>query len=48
MPDSSNVAKLAVTIATRYGIVRRQFAHGDGPEKQVRAALNTRSSRHAQ
>ena len=37
-PDSANVAKLAVTIAIRYGVVRRQFAHGDGPEKQVRVA----------
>ena len=33
--DSSNVSKLATTIAIRYGVVRRQFSQGDGPEKQI-------------
>jgi len=34
--DSANAAKLALTIAIRYGAVRRQFAHKEGePEKQI-------------
>eukprot|EP00160_Parvularia_atlantis_P017138 Unigene5768_Nuclearia_a/m.17629 Unigene5768_Nuclearia_a/g.17629 ORF Unigene5768_Nuclearia_a/g.17629 Unigene5768_Nuclearia_a/m.17629 type:complete len:704 (-) Unigene5768_Nuclearia_a:44-2155(-) len=34
--DSANIAKLALTIAVRYGCVRRQFAFKEGePEKQI-------------
>lgn len=34
--DSANVSKLALTIAIRYGTVRRQFSHKEGePEKQI-------------
>jgi len=30
-----------MTIAVRYGVVRRQFGNGDGQEKQVRSAAAT-------
>lgn len=34
--DSANVSKLALTIAIRYGTVRRQFSAKEGePEKQI-------------
>jgi len=44
--DSANVAKLALTIAIRYGCVRRQFAFKEGePEKQVKFLFSCKKTK---
>ena len=39
--DSANTAKRALTIATRYAAVRRQFSSGKGKVRRSRARLSS-------